>query len=84
MVVCCVIFCKNNSINTKQSVPRVKFFGPPANNVTIQQEWRAVLGMQGQVKGGRVCSEHFKDCDFLDSNRLKLRAFAVPGIIIYI
>ena len=84
MVNCCVKSCKNSSVNTKQCVPRVKYFRPPASNLTIQQEWRAALGIQGQLKELRVCSVHFKDYDFLDSNRLKLRMYAVPGKEIYI
>ena len=61
MVVCCVISCKNNPTNTKQLLSRVRFFRFPAKHSTNQQEWREVLGIQGQLKGLRICSEHFRD-----------------------
>ena len=44
MVTCCVKFCKNRSVKTKQCVPQVKYFRPPANNRLFNKNGKLFQG----------------------------------------
>lgn len=81
MAYCCVPCCRSD---WKQKIPGVSFHEIPAEE-TARQEWiRAIRREDWEPNTtsnySRVCSRHFKEADFTEGKRRRLKKGVVPSV----
>ncbi|KAH9368196.1 hypothetical protein HPB48_010623 [Haemaphysalis longicornis] len=83
MAYCCVPRCRSDA---KKKVPGVSFHEIPADEV-LRRQWLRAIHRDDWLPNttsnySRVCSRHFRDTDFAEGKRRRLKKGVVPFVLL--
>ncbi|XP_065091128.1 uncharacterized protein LOC135712072 [Ochlerotatus camptorhynchus] len=73
---CIIPPCQNRCGYPKQAI---SFFTVPPTANKVYTKWSNIVNLSGK-RTEKICEEHFRDCDFIKFERVKLNANAVPSL----